>query len=130
MFGRAVDRTGQGYSDNALASYTNRWRSSADDGKAGLTPKVYSTFGRIKNTDWMYPSDYWRLRTATIGYNLSGLVKIKYISNARIYFTAENMFGKDKYEGGWNPEAVNTSGEDYGGFPLSKGIVVGLNITF
>jgi hypothetical protein len=78
----------------------------------------------------MYPSDYWRLRTATIGYNLSGLVKIKYISNARIYFTAENMFGKDKYEGGWNPEAVNTSGEDYGGFPLSKGIVVGLNITF
>jgi hypothetical protein len=40
------------------------------------------------------------------------------------------MFGKDKYDGGWNPEAVNTTGEDYGSFPLSKGLVFGLNLTF
>jgi hypothetical protein len=42
--------------DNALASYANRWRSPADDGKPGLTQKAASTFGRIKNTDWMYSS--------------------------------------------------------------------------
>ena len=27
-------------------------------------------------------------------------------------------------------QAVNTTGEDYGSFPLSKGLVFGLNITF
>ncbi|MEO6720213.1 MAG: TonB-dependent receptor [Ferruginibacter sp.] len=130
MFGRAVDRTGQGYMDNALANYTNRWRSTADDGKPGIGPKAYSTFGRIKNTDWLYSADYWRVRNITLGYNLGSLVKSKVISGIRIYVTAENMFGKDKYEGGWNPEAVNTNGEDYGAFPLSKGVVAGLNINF
>jgi len=130
MFGRAVDRTGQGYMDNALASYANRWRSPADDGKPGLTQKAHSTFGRIKNTDWLYSSDYWRIRNITLGYNLGSLLKGKVVSGARIYVTAENMFGKDKYEGGWNSEAVNTTGEDYGSFPLSKGFVAGLNLTF
>lgn len=130
MFGRAVDRTGQGFQDNALASYENRWRSAADDGKPGLTQKAQSSFGRIKNTDWMYSSDYWRVRTITLGYNLGALVKNKVIKGIRLYITAENMLGKDKYDGGWNPEAVNTSGEDYGSFPLSKGMVAGLNLTF
>jgi len=130
MFGRAVDRTGQGFSDNALASYANRWRSPADDGKPGLTQKAQSTFGRIKNTDWMYSSDYWRIRTISLGYNLGTVIKNKVISGARLYITAENMFGNDKYYGGWNPEAVNTNGEDYGSFPLSKGLVFGLNLTF
>ena len=130
MFGRAVDRTGQGYMDNALASYANRWRSAADDGKPGLTQKAHSTFGRIKNTDWLYSSDYWRIRNITLGYDLGRLLKGKVLSGARLYVTAENMFGKDKYDGGWNPEAVNTTGEDYGSFPLSKGLVAGLNLTF
>ncbi len=131
MFGRAVDRTGQGYQDNALASYVNRWKSPADDNKTGLTQKAASTFGRIKNTDWMYPSDYWRVRNITLGYNLGGLIKNKkIISVARIYITAENFFGGDKYKGGWNPEAVNTTGEDYGSFPLSKGFIGGINLTF
>jgi len=131
MFGRAVDRTGQGYQDNALASYVNRWRTPADDSKTGLTQKAASTFGRIKNTDWLYPSDYWRVRNITLGYNLGHLIKNnKVLSVARIYVTAENFFGKDKYKGGWNPEAVNTTGEDYGSFPLSKGVIAGVNITF
>ncbi len=130
MFGRAVDRTGQGFQDNALASYANRWRSAADDGKPGLTQKAQSSFGRIKNTDWLYSSDYWRVRTITLGYNLGAVIKNKVIKGIRLYVTAENMLGKDKYDGGWNPEAVNTSGEDYGSFPLSKGIVAGLNLTF
>ena len=53
--------------------------------------------------------------------------------------TAENWFGKDKYYGGLNPEATNTdlSGNssfpeagDYGGLPLAKSLILGLNLTF
>jgi hypothetical protein len=70
---------------------------------------------------------------------LGKLIKIKQIEGARIYISAENWFGKDKYFGGANPEAVNTdvSGSstfpeagDYGGLPLAKSLIIGLNLTF
>jgi hypothetical protein len=70
--------------------------------------KVYSTFGRIKNTDWLYSSNYVRVRNITAGYNLGKLFNTKSIQAARIYFTLENFFGKDKYTGGFNPESTNT----------------------
>ncbi|KAA6432306.1 SusC/RagA family TonB-linked outer membrane protein [Rufibacter glacialis] len=128
-FGRAVNRTGMDFIDNTLGMYRNRWRSPEDPGD-GETHKAPSSFGRIKNTDWLYPSDYWRVRNITLGYNLGGLMKSKFISGARVYVTAENWFGDDKYTGGFNPEAVNNGGDDYGAFPLSKSMIVGLNLTF
>src|SRR5207253_2476008 len=67
LFGRALDRTGQGASDNTPAFYTDRWRSPDNPG-AGIRGKAYSTFGRIVNTDWLYPSDYWRVRNIMLGY--------------------------------------------------------------
>ncbi|MCC9135599.1 SusC/RagA family TonB-linked outer membrane protein [Pontibacter silvestris] len=128
-FGRAVDRTGMDFIDNTLGKYRDRWRSPEYPGD-GETRKAPSSFGRIKNTDWLYPSDYWRVRNITLGYNLGGVLKSNFISGARVYVTAENWFGKDKYTGGFNPEAVNNGGDDYGSFPLSKSMIMGLNLTF
>jgi TonB-dependent starch-binding outer membrane protein SusC len=138
LFGRALGRTGQGSSDNALGFFRDRWRSEADPG-AGEVGKAYSTFGRIKNTDWLYVSDYVRVRNITLGYDLGQLFNKGVVSGARIYATAENFFGFDKYKGGFNPEANNTdlSGSglypeagDYGGLPLPKSLILGLNFTF
>lgn len=129
IFGRAMNRTGTGFPDNVLATWDDRWRSPSDPG-AGEVGKTTGSFGRIKNTDWMYSSDYWRVRNITLGYNLGGIIKTSLLSGARIYATAENWFGADKYTGGFNPEAVNTSGEDYGAAPLTKSIIFGLNLSF
>jgi TonB-linked SusC/RagA family outer membrane protein len=138
LFGRALGRTGQGYVDNALGTFRHRWRSASDPGD-GKISKAYSTFGRIVNTDWLYPSDYVRVRNITLGYNLKKHIKANYIHGARIYVTLENFFGHDKYLGGFNPEAVNTdvSGSsvfpeaaDYGGGPLPRSFIFGLNFTF
>jgi TonB-linked SusC/RagA family outer membrane protein len=138
LLGRAVRRTGQDYTGNVLGIYRDRWRSEADPGN-GIVPKAYSTFGRIVNTDWLYSSNYWRLRNITLGYNLARLQSMKFLKTARLYVTMENWFGKDKYYGGFNPEAANTdlSGSstfpeagDYGGLPLPKSLIVGLNLTF
>lgn len=139
LLGRALTRTGQGASDNAPAFYEQRWRSPSNPGD-GRVSKAYSTFGRIANTDWLYSSDYFRVRNITLGYNLGNAFKNKkIISSARIYVTAENFFGHDKYYGGLNPEATNTnlSGSntypeagDYGGLPLVKALVFGLNFGF
>lgn len=128
-FGRAVDRTSMGWLDNSLGVYRDRWRSENDPG-AGLKGKVTGNFNRIKNTDWLYPNDYWRIRNITLGYDLGRLLKMDQISGARIYATAENFFGDDKYFGGWNPEAVNTEGDDYGGAPLPKSLIFGINLKF
>lgn len=128
-FGRGLDRTGMGYSENTLGIHRDRWRSPEDPG-AGLRGKANSSFGRIKNTDWLYDSDYWRVRNITLGYNLGDVIDMKGISTARIYVNVENYFGKDKYAGGYNPEAVNDNGDDYGAFPLAKSIVFGANLTF
>lgn len=138
LLGRALSRTGQGFTDNYLGYGRDRWRSAENPG-AGRVGKAYSTFGRIKNTDWLYSSDYWRVRNITLGYDLGKLMNSKIISGARVYVTAENWFGKDKYDGGFNPEATNTdvSGSsaypeagDYGGLPLAKSLIFGLNLTF
>jgi hypothetical protein len=87
----------------------------------------------------LYSSDYYRIRNITIGYDLGRVIKKNILEGARIYVTAENFFGHDKYYGGANPDATNTdlSGNanyltpgDYGGLPLAKSLIVGLNITF
>ena len=138
LFGRSVNRTGTGLVDNVLGTWANRWRSEADPGN-GEVGKAYSTFGRIKNTDWLYSSDYFRVRNITLGYDLGRIIKTKQVQGARIYVTAENFFGHDSYGGGFNPEATNTnlSGStsfpeagDYGGLPLPKSLILGVNFTF
>ncbi|MBD0376753.1 MAG: TonB-dependent receptor, partial [Flavisolibacter sp.] len=103
LLGRALSRTGQGVSDNPLGTYRERWRSPENPG-AGRVSKAFSRFGTIANTDWLYPSDYVRVRNITLGYDLGSALKTKVISAFRIYATAENFFGWDKYKGGWNPE--------------------------
>ncbi|GAB3650651.1 TonB-dependent receptor [Echinicola sediminis] len=129
-FGRAMDRPGMGYVENTLGRHRNRWRSPENPGD-GETGKAVSGFGRIKNTDWLYSSDYWRIRNITLGYDLGRITgSEKLFSGARVYVTAENFFGGDKYSGGFNPEAVNNDGDDYGAFPLSRSVVFGVNLKF
>jgi len=136
LLGRAIDRTSVGYQENALGRERDRWYS-ADNPGAGVKGKATGSFGFIKNTDWLYSSDYYRVRFITLGYDLGRVVPKKIAQGVRVYVTAENFFGHDKYYGGLNPDAVNTanngtyvSGVDYGGLPLSKNLIVGANISF
>ncbi|GAA0557024.1 SusC/RagA family TonB-linked outer membrane protein [Chitinophaga japonensis] len=130
-FGRAIDRQGSGVSDNSLGIWANRWRSEADPGN-GIVPKAWPIrYGRLKDSRWLYNAAYIRLRTVTLGYDLARLLKhIPGVNGGRIYLSAENAWGKDYYDGGFNPEAINDSGDDYGAFPLAKSFVLGLNISF
>jgi len=138
--GRALVRPGQGRSDNHTEDYVNRWKSPTDQG-GGRFGKAFSTYNSpiTSATDWLYPSDYIRVRNITLGYNFKSLFKGSFIQNARVYLTLENFFGHDKYVNGLNPEAANTTAAsngaypeatDYGGMPLSKSFIIGLNITF
>ncbi|MDP4261241.1 MAG: TonB-dependent receptor [Bacteroidota bacterium] len=140
QLGRAISRPGQGRSDNHPESFVNRWYSETNQGD-GRFGKAYSTYNNpiTSATDWLYSSDYIRVRDITLGYNLKNLVKKNFIQDARVYFTLENFFGHDRYTNGLNPEAANTAissnssypeAGDYGALPLPKSLIVGLNITF
>lgn len=138
--GRAITRAGQGRADNHPASYDQRWKSPTDQGD-GRFSKAYATFLSpiTSATDWVYSSNYIRVRDITLGYNLKKLLKADYVQGARVYFTLENFFGHDDYTNGLNPEAANTTissngaypeAGDYGALPLPKSLIFGLNITF
>ena len=140
QLGRAISRPGQGRSDNHPASFVNRWYSESNPGE-GRFGKAYSAYNNpiTAATDWLYSSDYIRVRNITLGYNLINLFKKKFAQGARVYFTLENFFGHDKYTNGLNPEATNTAvstngsypeAGDYGAMPLGKSLIFGLNITF
>ncbi len=138
--GRAITRPGQGRADNHPQSFVNRWRSPTDQGE-GRFGKAYATYNSPISaaTDWLYSSDYLRVRNITLGYNLKTVIKTALVQNARVYLTLENFFGWDKYTNGLNPEAANTSQSnnaafpaagDYGGLSLAKSLIFGLNLTF
>lgn len=140
QLGRAISRPGQGRSDNHPASYVDRWYSESNQGE-GRFGKAYSTYNNpiTAATDWLYSSDYFRVRNISLGYNLKSLFKSQAIHEARVYFTLENFFGHDKYVNGLNPEAANTTvstngsypeAGDYGGMPLPKSLIFGLSFTF
>ncbi|OJY87601.1 MAG: hypothetical protein BGP14_12875 [Sphingobacteriales bacterium 44-15] len=125
-WGRAMDGAGAG---QKIGAWRDRWRSPEDPG-AGEKGFVYANYGSIKNTNWRYSSDYWRVRNITLGYNLGQWLQKTVISSMRVYVTADNWFGKDKYYGGFNPEAMNNQGDDYGGGPVPRSFLFGFNISF
>jgi hypothetical protein len=140
QFGRSITRPGQGRSDNHPASFVNRWYSESNQGE-GRFGKAFSNFNSpiTSATDWLYSSDYIRVRNITLGYNVKKVFKTSFIQDARVYLTLENFFGHDKYVNGLNPEATNTAissnsaypeAGDYGAMPLAKSLIFGLNITF
>ncbi len=128
LLGRALNRTGMGAVENTI------------DVDPAIRGNWKTNFGYVPNTDWLYKSDYLSVRNITLGYDLTKSLKsLNRIDNARLYLSFENWFYWDKYDGGFNPEANNVSGSsdsrypvpaDYGGAPLARSLVVGLNINF
>lgn len=137
---RALARPGQGFTDNTPETFVNRWYSESNTG-AGRFGKAYSTYNSpiTATQDAVYSTDYIRVRDITLGYNLKSLIKSRVVQGARIYLTLENFFGADKYSGGLNPDAANFAissnsnypeAGDYGGLPLAKSLIFGVNFTF
>lgn len=76
---------------------------------------------------------YFRLKNIQIGYNLPDSLTSKLaISNARVYVTANNLFTITKYSG-FDPGLANggtfTRGVDRGFYPLTKSLILGINIS-
>lgn len=137
---RALSRPGQGFTDNTPRIFVDRWYSETNTG-SGRFGKAYSTYNSpiTATQDAVYSTNYYRIRDITLGYNLKNLIKTGVVQGARIYMSMENFFGADKYYGGLNPDAANIAvssnsnyaqSGDYGGLPLAKSLIFGVNFTF
>ena len=130
LLGRAIDRPGMGTLNNAMGNWANRWQSDENPGD-GKTPRLDGTTGSLLDTRWLYDASYIQLKNITLGYNFSqDLVSKLRISNLRLYVSLENVWRKDNYYGGYNPESVQSDGTDYGAYPNAKVYMMGLNFNF
>ncbi len=84
---------------------------------------------------YLEDGSYLRLNTITLGYTLpKKMLKQAHISNARVYFTLNNIHTFTNYEG-YDPEVSASSdaltpGIDNSSYPRAKSWVVGVNLTF
>jgi TonB-linked SusC/RagA family outer membrane protein len=117
--------------ENQLATVLNRWTPANTDTNI---PKVDS-YSSIMSTRWIEDGTYIRLKNISLGYNLpENILKRIYIDRLRIYISGQNLLTITNYTG-YNPDVSykdgNTSlGLDYGSYPSTKSITLGLNLTF
>ena len=122
---------------NSYSEWNNRWKSESDPGN-GLIPRANRQTGNSNNRPSNYQvedASYLRLRNVTLAYNFpEGSIRGK-VDGLRVYLSGTNLFTRTDYLG-FNPEVnnqednTNVQGEDYGAYPLSSVITIGLNAKF
>lgn len=131
VLGRAMDRPGMGANVNVLSHWKNMWKSEAEPGD-GKTPGIdNANTGQFYDSRWLYSTDFIKLKSVTLGYRIP--FKKKFIQNARVYVSGENLLMWDKYDGGFSPEANNGGSKgdyDYGSYPQARVVTLGVNVTF
>lgn len=120
--GRYMDNPGMAYSQNVFSWWQHMWKSEEEPGD-GKTPAIESTTGELYDTRWLYSSDYFRIKNVTLGYRIPANKKI--MRNARVYFTVENLWMWDKYDGGYSPENRGNNA-----YPQARTYTIGANFTF
>jgi hypothetical protein len=107
--------------ENPNASYP---RLSYSDGTT-------TTAGCVNNqqtsTFWLRDGRYLRLKNLDFGYTLpKTLVNKWHFTNVRFYVTGTNLFLLYKKFDMWDPESLQSRGEDY---PLTKAVTVGVQVS-
>ncbi|MBC3846544.1 TonB-dependent receptor [Winogradskyella echinorum] len=128
LIGRAIDNPSGATLHNRPAHWKNRWRSETDTGD-GVTPRIDGTTAGLYDSRWLYDATYWKIKNITLSATLPENI-IEGIDKFRVYVSADNVFMVDNYDIGFSPEALNTDGGDYGGYPLSRVISIGINLEF
>ncbi len=121
---------------NSKANYTtailSRWTG---EGTSNKMPRVTET-----NINWQFSDlyiqdgDYLRISNITLGYDFAKLLKLSFVSQARLYFQVQNAFTFTNYDGmdpeiGYGDDSW-VSGVDLGYYPRPRTFLVGVNLKF
>lgn len=114
--------------------FDGRWIPGADNSNATV-PAAASNMDEYLYSDAMVKDgSFFKIKQIQLGYTLPvNLVKKAKINNVRVYCSLEDFFTFTKYKG-MDPEVTAGTGAaqgfDVGGYPISKKVVAGINITF
>lgn len=138
-FGHQIAKSYRSFTDKPLDNYTTeifgRWHG---EGTSNRLPRLTST----SSSNWLYMSDifiedadYLRIQNITLGYDFKRLFPRMPLGQARLYFTAQNLYTFTKYSGldpeiGWGADASWASGIDVGNYPVPRTYLVGVNLKF
>lgn len=127
--------------DNHTSMIFGRWHGPGTSNKLPRLTTQSHTNWRYVSDLYVQDGDYLRLQNLTIGYDFSKLFKSSFLSQLRLYFTAQNLFTITGYDG-MDPEVgyghadsnnvANSwvSGIDIGYYPSPRTYLLGINLKF
>ena len=122
----AVRERTEGTGNEATLSTTMRnvWTASTPD---GTIPNPYgSSLNMATSSRFVESGAYLRLKNLQLGYTIPKSITSKLtINRCRVYVSANNLLTLTKYTG-YDPEVG--SGVDYGNYPQSRTLSVGINL--
>lgn len=115
--------------------FQNMWGGQSNTMPLRWTPdNPNNNYPSLKEGRTYYLSDWYvkdgsfvRIQSLSVGYNIAPK-NIKWMSNARIYMNAANLYTFSGFKG-YDPE-VGTDGIYWGGYPRLRNWTIGLDITF
>ncbi len=128
-----IDTEGMMDFRNQSKSVLDRWRRP---GMITDIPRVGNVENIHNSTRFVEDGSYLRLKTATLSYSFDKQLISKWgLSRLQLYVTGQNLLTLTKYSG-YDPE-VNAYGSnavvlgiDYGTYPQSKAVILGMNVEF
>ena len=118
---------------NYEANRLNAWTGS---GSTNIEPILDNTRGNnfLMSTYYLEPGDYFRIRTAQLGYTLGpDIMRRLKLQKARIFISGQNLKSWSKVTG-YSPEpqigSILGGGADNGSYPVPATYSFGVNLTF
>jgi hypothetical protein len=122
--------------ENKSRTMLNRWSASKPDAAYARAISTDPNFNDRFSTRHVEDGSFFRLRNIQVGYKLPAkMISRIFLSNVRIYFSAQNVFTITNYSG-YNPDIGSqkqsnaSSGLDNTIYPQARSIIGGIQIGF
>ena len=130
---RLIFENGSRLNLNQFNTYNNRFDETNNPNSD--IPRLFANGMDVYSSRVVEDASFLRLRNITLGYTMPArFMKRLRIDNARVYFTAENIWTLTNYSGP-DPEvstrnSVLTPGFDWSAYPRAFGFTGGISLTF
>lgn len=138
-FGQQIAKSYRSFADSKTQNFTTDiFKTWTGEGTSNKLPILTSG----SSSNWQYVSDiyiengdYLKIQNLTIGYDFKKLCPKLPVQQARLYFTAQNLYTFTGYSGmdpeiGYGYDKSWVSGIDLGFYPSPRTYLVGANVKF
>lgn len=135
--GNEIFQSLRGFGGVEKANYTtailDRWHGEGTSNKLPRLTQTNTVNYRISDL-FIKKGDFLRISNIQVGYDFSKNLKLKHLSQLRLYAAVQNAFTFTAYDGmdpeiGYGTDA-STSGVDLGYYPRPRTLLAGVNIKF